>query len=459
MPLTYPWALTPLHETIEELLTTHQAPVYVVHFTQAAPLERAQALTSINVCTREEKDRIAELIGGFRFSPGFGKTLSRLVKHGIGVHHAGMLPKYRRLVEQLAQAGLLKVICGTDTLGVGINVPIRTVVFTGLTKYDGRRQRMLKAREFHQIAGRAGRAGYDTAGTVVVQAPEHLVENHRLVSEGRRRPEEAQAGAAQEAARGPGHLDRGHLRPAGRRRARGARVADAGQPLDAAQRDRARGRPVRGDAPAAARQPRGAAQPGPAGPAGGRASTARCSPPAWCEPIDPPDDSGRTVRLVDDLQLGFALNQPLSTYALATFDTLDPESPTYALDVVSVLEATLEDPRPVLNAQAYKARGEAVAEMKAEGIEYDERHRAARGGHLAQAAAGAAGAHLRAVPADPPVDLRERAVAEVGGPRHVRAGDVVRGVRRFYGLARSEGLVLRYLGDAYKALRQTVPDA
>src|SRR3954454_1840360 len=179
VPLTYEWALTPLHETLEELLATHQAPVYVVHFTQAAALKRAQALTSINVCSREEKDKIAELVGGFRFSPGFGKTLSRLVKHGIGVHHAGMLPKYRRLVEQLAQAGLLKVICGTDTLGVGINVPIRTVVFTGLSKYDGRRQRLLKAREFHQIAGRAGRAGYDTAGTVVVQAPEHVVENHK----------------------------------------------------------------------------------------------------------------------------------------------------------------------------------------------------------------------------------------------------------------------------------------
>src|SRR6187200_258198 len=136
VPLIYKYVTTAMHETLEELLTTHQAPVYVVHFTQAAALERAQALTSINVCTREEKDRIAELIGGFRFSPGFGKTLSRLVKHGVGVHHAGMLPKYRRLVEQLAQAGLLKVICGTDTLGVGINVPIRTVVFTALSKYD-----------------------------------------------------------------------------------------------------------------------------------------------------------------------------------------------------------------------------------------------------------------------------------------------------------------------------------
>ncbi|HEY7592839.1 MAG TPA: DEAD/DEAH box helicase, partial [Actinophytocola sp.] len=146
VPLFYSFRLTPLHETIEELLTTNQAPIYVVHFTQAAALERAQALMSINVCTRAEKDEIARLIGSFRFTAGFGKTLSRLVRHGIGVHHAGMLPKYRRLVEQLAQAGLLKVICGTDTLGVGINVPIRTVVFSALSKYDGTRTRLLQVR-------------------------------------------------------------------------------------------------------------------------------------------------------------------------------------------------------------------------------------------------------------------------------------------------------------------------
>ena len=182
VPLSYSYVLTPLQETLEELLTTHQAPVYVVHFTQAAALERAQSLLSIPVASREERDKIAEMIGGFRFATGFGKQLSRLVRHGIGVHHAGMLPKYRRLVEQLAQAGLLKVICGTDTLGVGINVPIRTVVFTGLSKYDGSRQRILKAREFHQIAGRAGRAGYDTSGTVVVQAPEHVIENEKALA-------------------------------------------------------------------------------------------------------------------------------------------------------------------------------------------------------------------------------------------------------------------------------------
>ena len=155
----------------EELLDTRQAPVYVVHFTQAAAVERAQALMSINMCTRAEKDAIADLIGNFRFTTGFGKTLSRFVRHGIGVHHAGMLPKYRRLVERLAQAGLLKVVCGTDTLGVGVNVPIRTVLFTALSKYDGSRSRLLSAREFHQIAGRAGRAGFDTAGTSSCRRP------------------------------------------------------------------------------------------------------------------------------------------------------------------------------------------------------------------------------------------------------------------------------------------------
>src|SRR5206468_1063559 len=137
---------------------------------------------SVTIATRAERDLIAEAIGNFRFTAGFGKTLSRLVRHGIGVHHAGMLPRYRRLVETLAQAGLLKVICGTDTLGVGINVPIRTVLFTALSKYDGNKTRLLQAREFHQIAGRAGRAGYDTAGRVVVLAPEHVIENEKALA-------------------------------------------------------------------------------------------------------------------------------------------------------------------------------------------------------------------------------------------------------------------------------------
>jgi superfamily II RNA helicase len=458
VPLTYQWALTPLHETIEELLSTHQAPVYVVHFTQAAALERAQALTSVNVCSREEKDRIAELIGGFRFSPGFGKTLSRLVKHGIGLHHAGMLPKYRRLVEQLAQAGLLKVVCGTDTLGVGINVPIRTVLFTGLSKYDGRRQRLLKAREFHQIAGRAGRAGFDTAGTVVVQAPEHAVENHRLVQKAgddpkklkrvqRKKPPEGQVNWTEDtferlvAAEPEALVSRMRVSHSMLLNV----IARPGDPFEAMRRllrdnhedSRSQVRLVR----------RAVAQ--------YRALLAA----GVVERLDAPDEDGRTVRLVEDLQLGFALNQPLSTYALAVLDVLDPEEPTYPLDVVSVIEATLEDPRQVLGAQEHKARGEAIGEMKAEGIEYDERMEL-----------------LEDISWPKPLQDVLEHTYEVYRQRHpwvaesaVSPKSVVRDMYEramtfseyvaFYGLSRSEGLVLRYLGDAYRALRQTVPDS
>jgi superfamily II RNA helicase len=457
VPLSYSWALTPLHETLEELLTTNQAPVYVVHFTQAAALERAQALTSINVCTREEKDKIAELIGSFRFSPGFGKTLSRLVRHGIGVHHAGMLPKYRRLVEQLAQAGLLKVICGTDTLGVGINVPIRTVVLTGLTKYDGRRQRVLKAREFHQIAGRAGRAGYDTSGAVVVQAPDHVVENHKALQKAgddpkkqrkvqrKKAPEgfvtwtedtfERLVAAEPEALVSRMRVSHGMLLNV---------IARPGNPFEAMRRLL---RDNHEDPRSQVRLVRRAV---------GIYRTLLSA--GVVEPVDPPAEDGRTARLVDDLQLGFALNQPLSTYALATLETLDPEQPTYALDVVSVIEATLEDPRTVLNAQAYKARGEAVAEMKSDGIEYDERLELLEDvtwpKPLEELLEHTYEVYRRRHPWISESPLSPKTVVRDMYERAMTFGEYV----AYYGLARSEGLVLRFLGDAYKALRQTVPD-
>ncbi|HET7351373.1 MAG TPA: DUF3516 domain-containing protein [Marmoricola sp.] len=456
VPLTYEWALTPLHETIAELLQSHQAPVYVVHFTQAAALERAQALTSVNVCTREEKDRIAEMIGAFRFSPGFGKTLSRLVRHGIGVHHAGMLPKYRRLVEQLAQAGLLKVICGTDTLGVGINVPIRTVVFTALSKYDGRRQRMLKAREFHQIAGRAGRAGFDTAGTVVVQAPDHVVENHKALAKAgddpkarrkvqRKKPPEGQVTWTEESFR---RLVEAEPEPlVSRMRVTHAMLLNViARPGDPAAAMRRLLRDNHEDERSQRRLMRLAA------------AQHRALLEAGVVELVPRRPDGRRVRLVEGLQLDFALNQPLSAYALAVFDTLDPEAPTYALDVVSVVEATLEDPRPVLGAQEHRARGEAIAEMKAEGIEYDARMEL-----------------LEEVTWPKPLEELLEHTYEIYRRQHPWVGEdalspksVVRDMYEramtfaeyvaLYGLARSEGLVLRYLGDAYRALRQTVPD-
>lgn len=180
VPLEFSYVYTPIHETIEDLLSTGKAPIYVVHFTQREAIERAQSLTSMSIIDNEAKEKIAKEIGDFKFTTTFGHVLSKLLRRGIGVHHAGMLPKYRRLVEKLSQTGLLRVICGTDTLGVGINVPIRTVLFTGLAKFDGTKQRILASREFHQIAGRAGRAGFDTVGSVVIEAPEFEIENWRL---------------------------------------------------------------------------------------------------------------------------------------------------------------------------------------------------------------------------------------------------------------------------------------
>ncbi|MGZ5400733.1 MAG: DEAD/DEAH box helicase, partial [Nocardioides sp.] len=185
VPLSFTWSTETLDDTLDELVETGQAPAYVVHFTQAAAVEHATSLLRgtkarfSGTGAAIDKEAIAARMATVRFGAGFGKTLSKLLRAGIGVHHAGMLPKYRRVVEQLAQAGLLTVICGTDTLGVGINVPIRTVLFTGLAKYDGNRSRVLRVREFRQIAGRAGRAGFDSAGFVVVQAPEHVIANEK----------------------------------------------------------------------------------------------------------------------------------------------------------------------------------------------------------------------------------------------------------------------------------------
>jgi len=456
VPLHFSFAMTPLHETLTDLLETHQAPIYVVHFTQAAAIERAQALMSINVSTRAEKDAIAELIGGFRFSAGFGNTLSRLVRHGIGVHHAGMLPKYRRLVELLAQAGLLKVICGTDTLGVGINVPIRTVLFTALSKYDGVKTRLLKAREFHQIAGRAGRAGYDTVGTVVVQAPEHVIENEKaLIRAGdpkkkrkvvRKRPPDGFVSWGQPTF---DRLVEAEPEPLNSsfNVSHSMLLNVINRPGNAFEAMRALLTENDEDRPAQIRHIRRAI-------AIYRALLAA----GVIEKLDEPDEQGRTVRVPEDLQLDFALNQPLSPFALAAIELLDVESPTYALDVLSVIEATLENPRQVLSAQLSKAKGEAVAEMKADGIEYEERmarlDEITYPRPLAELLEAAYEIYQRGHPWISDYELAPKSVAREMYEEAMTFADFI----SFYRLARSEGLVLRYLADAYKALRQTVPE-
>ena len=456
VPLAYTWALTPLQETIEDLLVAKEAPIYVVHFTQAAALERAQALTSINVATREERDRIAAEIKGFRFSKGFGATLNRLVRHGIGVHHAGMLPKYRRLVETLAQQGLLKVICGTDTLGVGINVPIRTVVLTGLAKFDGSRQRLLKVREFHQIAGRAGRAGFDTSGSVVVQAPDHVVENHRLVLKAGDDPKKQKRIQRKKAPEGQvTWTEQQFERLVGsppetltsRMSINHATVLNViQQPGDPIWTLRRLLTDNHEDARTQARLQRRAIE-----------ILRSLLDAGVVERLPVPDELGRTLRVTQDLQRGFALNQPLSAFALAAIELLDPESPTYALDVVSVIEATLDDPRGVLLAQQFKARGEAVAEMKMDGIDYDERMELLEDVSwpkpLEELLVGALDVYRQSHPWVHEDDLSPKSVVRDLYERAMNFGDYV----RFYNLARGEGLVLRYLTDAYRSLRQTVP--
>ena len=457
VPLVHDFRMVPLTETIEELLETHQAPIYIVHFTQAGAAERAQSLMSLKLCTREEKDAIAAFLGDFRFAAGFGKTLSRFVRNGIGVHHAGMLPKYRRLVERLTQAGLLKVICGTDTLGVGINVPIRTVLFTGLSKYDGTSVRLLSAREFHQIGGRAGRAGFDTMGRVVVMAPEHVIENAKKVAKAGDDPRKLRQVVKKKPP--PGTVSWGE--PTFDRL-----VAAAPEPLTSSfavshsMLINVLDRP--GDGRAALHtlltdnfesetdQLRHLER--------AEAIEQALLDAGVVEVLDAPDDRGRTVRVTIDLQADFALNQPLAPFALAALDLLDPDSPTHTLDVVSVIESVLEDPRPVIAAQVNKAKGEAVAQMKADGMDYDQRmlelESVTHPKPLAEILEPMFEVYRESHPWVSDFPLRPKSVVRDLWERAMDFGDYV----RHYELARVEGTVLRYLTDAYRTLVKTVPE-
>ncbi|WP_133541221.1 DEAD/DEAH box helicase [Microbacterium sp. BK668] len=485
VPLHFSYARTPVHETVEELLQTGQAPVYIVHFSQAAAMERAQALSSVRIVSREQRDAIADAIGGFRFTTAFGRTLSRYVRAGIGVHHAGMLPRYRRLVETLAQRGLLRVICGTDTLGVGINVPIRTVLITALAKYDGQRMRQLTAREFHQVAGRAGRAGYDTAGTVVVMAPEHEIENAVAVAKAGSDPKKLKKVVRKKAPQGFVNWGEASFERL---------VAAEPEPLvpqlqlTAAMLINviARGGDVFENVRALVRdnhEPR-ARQFDLA-----RRALAIFRTLLAADVVEIDRASGE-IRLTVDLQPNFALNQPLSPFALAAIDLLDPadvgDSPRrridppessdaggdlrpaeglrrsagtghYALDVVSVIEATLDDPRPVLSQQQFLARGEAVAAMKREGLDYEERMDALEDvtypKPLEELLAQAYEVFASSQPWVRDFELSPKSVVRDMFERALSFAEFI----STYQLARSEGLVLRYLSDAYRAIRQTVP--
>jgi superfamily II RNA helicase len=465
VPLEFEYRETSLHETVEVLLATRRAPVYIVSFTQKDCAELAQALTSAQVATREERAQILAALGGFRFDTAYGKEVRRFLSFGVGIHHAGLLPKYRLLVEQLSQQGLLKVICGTDTLGVGVNIPIRTVLFSGLAKFDGRKVGILAVRDFKQIAGRAGRKGFDDQGWVVAQAPEHVVENLRLTQKAvdnpkakkllkrKKQPAKGEVSWSRETfealvARPPETL-------------RSQFKVDHGMVLALIQRDAEADDPDRDNFFSL------------------RRLIARCH-----------EDEGtrrrllsRTallvrslyragvIRMVSDtrsayrwvvvdegLQLDFSLHQALSLFLLETLGRLAADSPIYALDLLSVVEAILESPDRILLRQQDKARRDRILELKAQGMVFEERQREIEEITWPKPLADFLYAEFDAFRRVHPW-VAGRNVAPKGIGRELYEGYLSFGdfVRK-YGLERSEGVLLRYLSQLYKTLSQTVPD-
>ncbi len=467
VPLDFAWQTTAIHETVETLLATERAPVYVVYFTQKSALEAAQSFTSLSICTKEEKAAIRAEVGDFRFDSPIGKDLKRFLSHGVGIHHAGLLPKYRLLMEKLAQKGLLKVIVGTDTLGVGVNVPIRSVLLTQLFKYDGQRVRILTVREFQQIAGRAGRKGFDDQGTVWVQAPAHVIDNltaERKAAADPKKKKKVKKKSQPE--KGYAHwtedtftkLVNGDPEPMV-----SSFTISHQMLLNLLDRPPGEGdHPQLGGCDAVREILRDNHESRKAQRGHQKRAIAMYRSLLDAEVVEhlpEADDEGRTVRVTLDLQDDFALNQPLSLFALEIIERLDRDDPEHAMHVLSVIESVLENPGAILAAQLNKAKTDLIGEMKRDGVEYEERME-------------------RLEDVEYPKPLRDELYEAFNGFRtrhpwvgqeNVKPKSVVRElyerVMSFgeyvseYGMKRSEGLVLRYLTDCYRALNQTVPDS
>ncbi len=454
VPLAFDYNETPLAQTLERLASEGKAPVYIVHFTQADAAESAQAFTSINVCTRDEKLALATALEGFRFTSPYGPTIRTWLKHGIGVHHAGLLPKYRVLVEQLAQRGLLKIICGTDTLGVGINVPIRTVLFTRLCKFDGQKTVILSARDFHQISGRAGRKGFDDRGWVVVQAPEHVIENRQL-------EEKSSRSGKKFVKRKP--PDRNFL----------AWDRNTFQRLIAAPPERLTSRfqvthgmllnvlSRPGDSCRAMRRIIRRSHETPKAKKGHYRRAWQLFRSLLHRKIIefiPPSADGTYLRVNVELQDDFSMDQVLSLYLLETVPLLDPTAPDYPLDLITLVESILEDPDLILRRQLDKLKGQRVAEMKAEGLEYDERmdqleqleYPKPRREFIYSTFNAFADRH----PWVGQENIHPKSIAREMFESFRSFADYVRD----YDLQRAEGLLLRHLSGVHKVLTQTVPD-
>jgi hypothetical protein len=459
VPLDFEYAETTLHETVERLLADGLAPIYVVSFTQREAADLAQALTSARIADRDERERIREAIGSFRFDTPYGKDMRRFLGSGIGVHHAGLLPTYRLLVEQLSQRGLLKVISGTDTLGVGVNIPIRTVLFTKLAKFDGQKVGLLRVRDFKQIAGRAGRKGFDARGAVVCQAPEHVIQaRRRREKSGKRKPV---ARAPRKAAvswnrqtferlihGAPEPLEscfrithdlavsvlRGALE-----RGRASPYAELIELIDASHELPRRKRWLRREAAMVFRSLRQG---------------------DIVELVAQPGRAGRSFRMDVNLQWNFSLLQNLSLYLVDAVSCLDPAAEDYALDILALVEAIIEDPRAILYAQIDRLKRDLVAQLKAEGIPFEERIRLLdEVRHPEPACIGLIRETFEIFRRHHPWvrsnDVHPKAIARELFETYSSFGDFV----RLYRLERFEGVLLRYLGQVFTTLAQGVPES
>lgn len=457
VPLDFEYRETPLHETVQELVTKGKSPVYIVNFTQRSAAEEAQNLMSVDVCTKDEKKKIAEALAGARFDSPYGREIQRFIRHGIGIHHAGLLPKYRLIVEKLAQKGLLKVISGTDTLGVGVNVPIRTVLFTKLCKFDGQKTAILSVRDFQQISGRAGRKGFDDQGSVVAQAPEHVIENLRL---------EAKAGSDPAKKRkivkkkppewGYVHWDKSTFE----------RLI-ASQPEELVSRFSVSHGMV---ASVLSREEDGGCM------ALGRLIQASHERPAQKKAlgrtayemfqslrdanilsIDMDEEGRRRVFVNTDLGEDFSIHHALSLYLLDTLKRLVPSDPAYEIDLLSVVESILENPDIILARQLDKLKTEKLAELKAAGVEYEERmaelEKLEYPKPQAEFIYGTFNAFAALHPWIKSENIRPKSIARDMYEQFMSFSEYV----KEYGLERVEGLLLRYLTDVYKTLVQTVP--
>jgi superfamily II RNA helicase len=457
VPLDFDYREMPLHETVESLLETARSPIYIVNFTQRECAELAQSLTSMKISSREVRERIREAMGGVRLDTPYGKEFRRFLSFGIGVHHAGLLPKYRLLVEQLAQQGLLRVISGTDTLGVGVNIPIRTVLFTRLAKFDGRKVSLLSVRDFKQIAGRAGRKGFDTEGSVVAQAPEHIIEKRLAERKGKK--VQAKSAAKGEVTWTQETFDKLITRPPETLKSR-FRVTH-GTVLDLLQRDAELDDPdLRNfdslrDLISHCHEEEGSK----ARHLSQAAVLVRSLYRAGIIRMKR-DKVGTYLWAVvaEDLQWDFSLHHALSLYLVETVDQLSPESETYALDLMTLVESILEDPDVILRKQVDKIKGELVAQLKADGIQYEERmERLEEITHPKPLADFLYGTYNRFRGEHPWVgghDVHPKSIAREMYEGYMSFADYV----KKYGLQRSEGVLLRYLSQLYKTLDQSVPE-